>query len=218
MIDINFTNKLTLWSNKSFNNDTILFAGYFHSDNFLYEKDEAIEYISKKIRNFRKNLYLFEKFFSSLNGSWAIILVSDNSVILASDIIRSIPIYYSIKNKTIFISDSTNVLVKKLNLTEFSKENIDYYKINYSAKSGYTILQNLYDVEAGKFIYFDNEKVINQNYFNMPSKSYSIDENVTLKKCKDIFDIVFKNMAEYFKKYSGIPGYLITSAQAFGQL
>lgn len=197
MLHIKLTNDFINWKMKKTINCEVYFAGYFHINFKLFTEENALNYLLKKISNIKNN-YNYEQLFKNLNGSWACIIYSKKEVILASDIIRSIPIFYSVFNNTIYVSNTTHILRDKLKLNNINQKNIDFYKKNYSGPQGETILKGLYDVNAGHFVRFNKNELMIYKYWFMPAKLNIINPDHLLTKTNEIFDIVFRRMKIYF--------------------
>ena len=198
VLKVRLRRKFTNWEKKNYSDCDIYFAGFFHIGMDLYRNEKAIEYLHFKMEQCQ-NLFEYETLFSCLNGSWSVIfwLKNENRVILASDLVRSIPLFFSMIGSEIIVSDSTKELVDDLNLQNVITKNIPFYIANKTAPAGETIIENLHDVVAGQFISFDGISLSKFDYWKMPCRLSSIQQDELLQTCNNVFDVVFRRMKSF---------------------
>ena len=136
---------------KWFESDGIHVKGYLYdSNNNLYSEEKLIEYF-KKIQTIKE----FSQKIKEANGVFSVIINTEFLNVFAVDRIRTFPLFYSKHNNTFYISDdaynlqdTTGNKVNKLNSYEF-------LSTGYITNKG-TLIDNIFQLEAGKFVSFEN--------------------------------------------------------------
>lgn len=128
-----------------------------------------------------------------IQGSFAFVIETKNSVFLLSDYIRSFPIFYSMQNQEISISEKLNY---------FLGGSINSLNVSNLITSGYvfgneTIYQNVKSIQPAEFLLFDkkNETVNSSRYFKfVPS------QNTTFLSVESFVDKYTKTMELILKR------------------
>ena len=134
--------------------------GYlFDEGNNLFKDRDLIAYFEKA-----KNLDHFLEKLKRANGLFSVIIEDNNTVLMAVDRSRCFPLFYTLKNNDLIISDSIEPVLEKLD----SKEMYDAASITFLA-AGYvtgnrTLIKNIFQVQPGEYIYFKNGKIIKSFY------------------------------------------------------
>ena len=133
------------------------------------------------------------------SGLFSLILRTGNEFILASDIIRSYPVFYGFHQNRLFVTD---------HLEEFQKENgpieIDNDKLEEFFASGLvygnrTVYKNVYGLQAGEIVSIRSNDISSERYFKFkPAKKPVYYENLTefTKDFDKIFLSAFSRMIE----------------------
>ncbi len=178
----------------------LLFSGYFWFGDQLYDGDSALHFLSNHAFCIMEEPAL-DQIFKKMNGSWALIAWNGPDVLIAADLIRSIPVFYTVKNGAAAISDSSHHLVEQMNLTSHSPENISFYLRALTCFSGETIVKNLHDVAAGEYVRIFNLQAVRRRYWHMPPKSEQLQTTKDpVALVADMFDVVFRRMAQYLDR------------------
>lgn len=128
---------------------------------------------------------------TKLNGDFAFIVASPSRVVIVSDLIRSIPVYYSIIDGTLYVSDNSlelaglqgNAKVSESSAIEFLLTSlvsgpdtlIERIKQTQSGEIVSVILGNNPVVETGihsNFVYHDQLEIPRNEYFQLLSEVY----------------------------------------------
>ncbi len=153
--------------------------------------DDWIRKLNKElIHKHIKSDNVLKDLLKSTTGSFSLIFWDGQDYILASDIIRSYPLFYGFHKDRVFITD---------NLDEFQKENgsfqIDNNKLVEFCSTGCvynngTVYQDVYSLQAGEIVTIRNNSIISERYFELIPKE----------------SIIFRNLSdlEYIKKFDNI--------------
>lgn len=145
---------------KWYSNNTIFIKGYFFDENNnFYENEAAISYF-KGIYN--KKLFLER--IQSINGVFTVIIKIEKKLCISCDPTRIFPLFYTIKNDKLFISDDILILKERLNINT-----IDAFASEEFLASGYTLgkktlLKNVYQLQSSEYLYFNNCKLKKQGF------------------------------------------------------
>ena len=83
-----------------FSNTTIALKGYFYIDDVFHEKENALAFLTSQLPNENSKSFL-----KTLNGVFTIIISSENSVEIVCDNTRAFPLFYTIQNDSLSISE-----------------------------------------------------------------------------------------------------------------
>jgi asparagine synthase (glutamine-hydrolysing) len=207
IVEVLIENALTQWKKKEFGNCDIYFAGHLQVDSSFLEEDNAIDYIFNMLYSKDVDINLLEQQALRFGGSWGIIINTSSYTLMISDIFRTMPIFYSYENNTLVVSDNTNSLVEKLKKIRLKKESMPFYIQKGTARSGETLIDNLFDVEAGEMVFF-NGNIQKIQYYFMPSKQLNVNEKVLLEKLNAIYGMVFIQLVKYCENNPNLPIFL----------
>ena len=176
------------------NNDIFYyFQGYFFIDNYYYEKEKAVKYIQDHLN---QNIPDIE-FIKQLNGIYIYLSFNNKNkeLYIFNDKICPYQIFYTFAGESLYISDDFFNLQQFLKITEFDQLSLIEF-ISYRFVSGkYTLLKNIFELEAGSFYYINYNKVptIEKKVWYNYNLSFTIFEN----KEKELYQI----MTNIFLKY-----------------
>lgn len=120
----------------------------FDTHNHLLTSHDFLEYCKDV-----KDLISFERKILKRNGSFSVIIRTDNDIFIAVDSTRTFPLFYLEKDNSIFISDSSDHLQKAHNLEIDKSMEIEFLTTGYVTKDR-TLLKGLFQVQAGEFVKF----------------------------------------------------------------
>lgn len=154
---------ITLKINKGFNwfkTATIFFKGYFYVDDFFYEKENALKYVSKI-----ENSHQFKELISELNGVFTLIYKDEDKLYIASDITRSFPIFYTLQNKQLFFSDDIFHLKNLFKIDDFDKlSEIEFKASNYTHGKK-TLLKDVFQIQPSEYLLVENNTIVESDFF-----------------------------------------------------
>jgi len=143
-----------------FSKDGIYVKGYcFDENNILWDEEKLIEYFLD-VDNENK----FQKKLLNANGIFFVIIQKNESVFFATDRTRTFPLFYTIENKKLYISDDTYYLRDKFNKKIDNLSSQEYLATGYVTGKE-TLLENIYQVQAGEYIIYKNN-ILNNNYYS----------------------------------------------------
>ena len=187
-IKLNF-NKGYRW----FSKDGIYVKGYcFDENNILWDEGKLIEYFLD-VNNKNK----FHQKLLNANGIFCVIIKKNDSVFFATDRTRTFPLFYTIENKKLYISDDTYYLRDKFNKKIDSLSSQEYLATGYVTGKE-TLLENIYQVQAGEYIVYENN-ILNNNYYSnyittgVSSKNF----NQLKQDFLDILDRTIKRLIQF---------------------
>ncbi|MEM3396213.1 MAG: asparagine synthase C-terminal domain-containing protein [Thermoplasmata archaeon] len=114
----------------------------------------------------------------SFHGIFVIVTKKEEKIYLASDITRTFPLFYTIHNNTVYISDDAFYLQQLLNLKLDSISSNEFLKCGYVTGDA-TLLKNLRQLQAGEIIELNSRKFFRRFYHNYTVKN---DELSTLSE------------------------------------
>jgi asparagine synthase (glutamine-hydrolysing) len=147
---------------------------------------------------FRADTYMeFEEKVKEANGVFTVIVERPGEIWMATDRLRTFPIFYYIKNDNIIVSDSIHQLARSINqpvLDEISFNEFSFAGIVTGCK---TLMKNVCQVEAGEVVLFSKTGLKKSIYYHF-SKTPSLALNYQDAKAqlKGLLNGVFKEFID----------------------
>lgn len=162
-------------------NSKIFIKGTVFYENKILSGDELLYKIKKEK----------EKFFERINGFFAIVYCDANDLIVAVDIIRSIPIFYNFTKDSLIIMESLygsydNLIAK------------DIFQLSSYVIGNETLINGMYQIMSGQYLKgnITNKKIELKQYYKFESKDASFSEN-KLISIKKSLTLSFKRLINY---------------------
>ncbi len=134
----------------------------FDSNQHYYEKEGLIDFF-KEVKT-KKDL--FEKI-SNINGLFTVFIqLSNTEFLLANDIIRSFPIFYSTQNDVFNISDSASEIIKTIPSPELHLRAKNELLSSSYVRGSNTIIKEMFVTQSGQISQYRNAKLHSEFYFN----------------------------------------------------
>lgn len=170
----------------------ISFRGYFIEDDVFYNGNHAIRRLLELFE-----LERIENVLQQLNGAFCLIWEKDEQVVCAVDRLRSLPLFYTRNDGNMQIGDDVDALVKNMpvrNILEISEK--EFISTSLFVTGNKTLLEGLYQVEAGTFCVFDKEtsKISTVQYFQMEHGEFVNDFNELEKNFWQAYGMVAKHL------------------------
>lgn len=174
--------------------DKLWFRGYFYYDKKRYENNRAdatklYSVINKAIR---------DNEIKSFNGNFAIIIIIDDRRYIIVDRIMSFPVFYTFKDKVLYVSDRINNL-----LDVYGKISVDKDIAREIHSAGYvlgdsTVYKNIKFVLAGCCMAVDaNDNISMERYFDhVHDEVHSYDFDELARELNRVTDEVFQRLIE----------------------
>ena len=175
------------WNKFKFFGYQIYYKGFIFGLNKIKFKNEKIENLIKN------NNY---NFFTKNFGNFTIVIKSSKKCLLLSDSSRSFPIYYSKINNLVFISDSTQKIIKNSKKKEINNEIKLLALMSGYTISNFTIFKKIFTVSAGQYILI-GKKIFKKFYINFFPKKI---ESKNYKHYKRKYISILNNIFEDLKK------------------
>jgi len=135
--------------------------GYlFDEENNLFKDKELIGYF----KNVKDSEYFLEKL-ENANGLFSVIIKDGNKALMAVDRSRSFPLFYALKENNLIISDRINTILEKTGFNEPDQTASETFLATGYATGNTTLIKNVFQVQAGEYIFFNNGK-ISKSFFH----------------------------------------------------
>ena len=175
---------------------------YIQGNPVLYSSVEGtktwIENISKGIR---ENIHDIEKYiYKSLkktSGLYSLILILNDKIILASDVIRSFPLIYGFRNGDLFITDNIEEYQKEHGRLEIADDRIEEFLAYGNIFENNTLYKDIFGLQAGEIVSISENKIESNRYFIFkPADKPDIYKSVFdfSKAFDELFVFVFSRM------------------------
>ncbi|CAO5258079.1 asparagine synthase-related protein [Frankia sp. AgKG'84/4] len=133
--------------------------------------------INKKYHLIQKNsndISFFMKEIKNFKGNFSIVFENDELIFAAADRIRSLPLFYGIKNGDFYLSDDARWIYEQVldkNIDETSK--VEFYLSGYVTGAN-TLYSNVKQIQAGEYIIFNKKEgtLTKSNYFTFRHGNY----------------------------------------------
>jgi len=155
-------NKSMGWKTINHNGYKIWYAGYIYNKAGL--ESSFISFTKKEIE--LKSLLNFVK---SLNGHFAFVAQTSDSMFGCVDRIGSIPIFYKYSNKTIQFTNKSNLIVKK-NTEKFRFDNFNEFAMSGFISGATSLIKDFFQLEAGQFFLIKDRSLLINSYYSFFSK------------------------------------------------
>jgi len=181
---------------KWFCQDEIYVKGYlFDNDNNLLENEKLVNYFLEvgSEEEFKDKLI-------EANGIFSVLIKRENILFIAVDRTRTFPIFYTVKDEKIYISDDTYYLQDKV------KNHLDNDSSEEFLSTGYvtgkeTLIKDIFQVQAGEYLIYKNKTIVNNFYFDYLTTKVSTLEYDFLKK--DFIQILNNSIHRLIKLANG---------------
>tara|TARA_B110000503_G_scaffold100914_1_gene150921 strand:+ start:2686 stop:4254 length:1569 start_codon:yes stop_codon:yes gene_type:complete len=152
-----------------YSNNNIKVKGYFFDEkNFLYEKDNLLNYF--------ENINTEEEFknrISSINGIFSVIIQNKKFIMLAVDKTRTFPLFY-IDNENDFIISDDSYYLKENHKNNLDEINSDEFLSIGHVMGKETLLKNIFQIQSGEFLISNDNRFKKSFYFDYLTKNISI--------------------------------------------
>ena len=179
-----------------YSNNNVKAKGYiFDKKNFLYEKENLLNYFI--------NINTEEEFrnaISNANGIFSVIIQKDKKIMFSVDKTRTFPLLYIDNENDLIISDDSYFL------RENYKNDLDNVNSDEFLSIGFvmgkeTLLQNIFQVQAGEFLISDGNRLKKEFYFDYLTKKTFIKSFDELKS--KFLDILRDSIQRIIKLANG---------------
>lgn len=187
-------NIIKLKNNRGFrwyNSGNIYVKGYlFDRNSKFYHHENLLDY-------FRNVQYFpdLEDKVKSASGCFSVIIKKDTECLIATDIIRTFPLFYAKKDDDWIISDDAYFLAELTGKTELNKIACHEFLAAGYVTGSETLLKDIRQVQAGEILSLSGEDVRKKFYFTF--RSIGILEF----EYEDLRSILIKLLDKVFKKF-----------------
>ena len=187
------------WHKIEKNDLTLWFKGYLHNSNVESVYSQAVYYLSTN--NFDINI--LSKWSKSLNGHFALIIITADSIFAAVDKVNTTPLFYCLNKDVFFISNKASLIKDRISG--------NHHKINHQASleiamSGYTIgrktiYDDLFQLTAGECLFFEKGSLNRVFYYTY--SPWKVKDRSERELIKDLNSILNATMSELVDSIQG---------------
>jgi asparagine synthase (glutamine-hydrolysing) len=164
--------------------------GYLYDEqNKLFADEQIIQYFDKAT-----TVEIFQKKLRTANGFFLVIKKIEEGWVAAVDHIRSMPLFFSKKENEILISDDAFYLHAKFGKNEINSLQKSSFLLAGHTLENHTLVDEVLQLEAGQYLYFNGEKVMINDYYKHQRGNYS------LKRDKDRIEELNQISINIFKR------------------
>lgn len=166
--------------------------GYFSGSVFLGDEFLTEAAIKEKFDEI-STVDDIKKFVTELNGSFAVAVTVENSLIIATDRERTIPLFYEINNDVVNVYNHISMEdIKNHGLNKAAFKELDDSLFVSGNKN---LAENVYGVMAGEMLEITNSGEVKKHKYN----KYKFDK-VTYRDKEEIYEIIDKKFIEVTKR------------------
>ena len=172
-------------------NDDIWFKGYFVVENSLYKGIAAINYLRQSYDD-----RLFPYILECLNGSFAFIIHTSDSLWAVVDRARSIPLYFSSDGS--IVSDSSESIRTMLDIDKGVISKKDLMSLLYTQHTvlNNTVYNRIKQLNLGQYLHISENGTIINYYYRHISKIKEIGIEDLAVKYRNVLDSVFDRLVK----------------------
>ncbi|MEH7393615.1 hypothetical protein, partial [Bacillus sp. JJ1474] len=159
----------------------------FDKNGNLYKDENLVEYFHE----ITDGKYLDEKL-RYANGSFCLVFNNGKNVYIAADRLRSIPLFYSILEDQILISDNAFWIKKESNLHDIDQMSLLEFKLTGYTMGSTTLIRKINQIQAGELVTIKLEnttKIFNEFYYVHLHNNYF---GLTKNECFDQLEEISK--------------------------
>jgi asparagine synthase (glutamine-hydrolysing) len=140
--------------------NNIYAKGYlFDEKDNLYKDKELITFFEEV-----KGPHYFLEKLKHANGLFSVIIEDGNTVLMAVDRSRCFPLFYTLKDNKLIISDRIVPILENTGFNEPDEPASATFLAAGYVTGDRTLIKNIFQVQAGEYIYFNNGKIIKSFY------------------------------------------------------
>lgn len=177
------------------------FKGHVFLDNQIISIEELVDIFPALICNANCDREKTNALLQCLNGNFALIIETSNFVFCSVDRVRSIPLFYGIKDDSIIISDDANYLRKKID-PPFNEEAGAEFLVTGYVTGNETLFEGIYQIQAGEYLIYNKaDGSLKRSYYHryLHGNHFSDPEEVLLDRLDDVMIRVFQRLIETTK-------------------
>jgi len=186
--------EIKLYNNNAYNwynEDNIYVIGYIIKDDNIYTDKQLVEYVNKV-----KSKEELKELLKEADGYYSIVMNNEKEVLLASDVVRSFPVFYQIINDKIIVSDDINYFENK----KINEVNAELFIISGYVIEDNTLYDGIFQLEGAQILSIDKaSKLIKKDYhfeYLYDIKQYSNEDSI-IEQLDKVYDNAIKKMIGY---------------------
>ncbi|MDP8238370.1 MAG: asparagine synthase-related protein [Candidatus Hatepunaea meridiana] len=189
-------------------NIEIIGRGYAFINDRFYEREALISYVHNQIKNCNSQEFvsILNEELPKFDGLWALIVIwNRHTVLLATDRIRGIPLFYSVEPDHITISHSAfRIASSHLNISISELSSIEFLLAGFVIDRD-TLYEDIFQVRPGEIVTItktksgDNEVYQNKYFHYYPQEFSSDTEEQLEEELSSVLDAVFKRFRDNYR-------------------
>lgn len=175
-----------------FSKNGINIRGYFYLEGKFYNNEEML-----KVFEQIESIECFSELLKRINGFYSVVIIKNDYLLAATDRINSMPLFFSMYNKEIKISDDYRDMLTK-NLSFDQTAIAEYLLLGYTT-GNYTLYENIKQLKPGEFLHYDltNKKIQISRYYEYLHNNINFySEKEFVNKLKNVHEKVFKRFVD----------------------
>lgn len=183
--------KLLLNNNKWTEYNNIWFSGYIIVNDAYIMGAKAIRQI-----NIPTGFDDFAKLINNLNGRFSIVVTHEKETWVASDKLRSIPLFFTKEDGNNFISDSIENIFGNNTPINPERKAVDVFLRTGYTINNYSLVKNVFIIEPAEIIRFHNDEWKKQSYLSHPKPKNIADVDIVANatQLKEVLHLIFKRL------------------------
>lgn len=164
--------------------------GYAFVNGIMYRDEELTEYCSKAIESPDCNALL-----SRMNGCFAVIVRSGNSIHIVSDKMRSIPLLYRVQNGHLHVTDSGETMLSLMSDVRIDMNHAMRFAACGHLRGGETLVKGCHVTAPASVTTFANGQISTRTYSSRLFDKHRVGEDY-MTECKDIIENMAARMIQ----------------------
>jgi len=189
---IQLHNQYSPWTNLRSGQNTCWFKGSIFHKNKLLNDTETADLLSS-IASEEK---IIAESLSELNGEYAMVIETPETIITIVDRVRSIPLFYAETDRQTIISDDANHIREAIP-TELNELNAAEFLLTGFVTGSDTLFNDIRQLQAGEYLIYDKKRSLlrTDRYHRFLHGNYFPDsEDILLEKLDQVFLNVFRRL------------------------
>lgn len=189
------------WEGDTIGDVKLWIKGQIFINNIPLRKEKIAPFLSLNNLDYPDQQESLKKKLLALNGHYSLIIETSNFIFCSVDRVRSIPLFYGIKDDSFIISDDANYM-RKLIDPPFNEEAGAEFLVTGYVTGNETLFEGIYQIQAGEYLIYNKadgsliksyyHRYLHGNYFSDP-------EEVLLDQLDDVMIRVFQRLIETTK-------------------
>lgn len=153
-VEIHLSNRFSPWKHIETDKTDCYIKGHVFFDNRLTDDEEIASCLSQEVSRSIRDRQEIAGLFGHLNGEYAIVIDAPDHVLCAVDRIRSIPLFYSVVQGQLIISDEAHTLKRSLYSGPNDRRAAEFLVTGF-VTGRETLFDGIKQMQAGEYLLYD---------------------------------------------------------------